>query len=76
MEFIALTFNKLEMVLLNGLIAVLSQQASTVSDHRLGQRTKASSRKASVDGVSQAREGGEASQVGKSLEREVTKIHK
>ena len=36
------------MVLLNGLIAVLSQQASTVSDHRLGQRTKASSRKASV----------------------------
>ena len=48
MEFIALTFNKLEMVLVNGLIAVLGQQASAVLDHRLGQRTKASSRKASV----------------------------
>ena len=48
MGFIALTFNKLEMVLENGLIAVLGQQASAVLDHRLGQRTKASSMKASV----------------------------
>ena len=48
MGFTALTFNKLEMVLVNGLIAVLGQQAGAVSDHRLGQRTKASSRKASV----------------------------
>lgn len=29
-----------------------------------------------MDGMSHAHEGGEASQVGKSLEREVTKIHK
>ena len=48
MGFTALTFNKLEMVLVNGLIAVLGQQAGAVSDHRLGPRTKASSRKASV----------------------------
>ena len=48
MGFIVLTFNKLRMVLVNGLIDVLGQQAGAVSDHRLGQRTKASSRKASV----------------------------